>query len=129
MSSPGCPTHDPSNSTCLENGFAAATPTTTTTTCSKQPSTSNQASDDSREAAGSSAGNGRGRKKCYTEEGKRARRKSGGICGYTLETTTGSPPLKHASSAPYSLMCEDDEGLYHRPALVGGSVISLVLIV
>lgn len=122
VSSQNCVSNDP-DSKGLENGFGASHPTT----CTKQPSTSSEASGASSEASGCSSRNARGRRKSQTKEGKRARRKSGDRSGLVLEAVSGSPSLKHASSAPYSLMSEDDgvshsDASYPHPALVGGSI-------
>lgn len=120
VSSPSCVPHDPPDSTGLENGFGVAHPTTHV----KQPSTSSKAS-----GASSQASDGRGRRqKAVAAEGKKARRKIVKGSGYVLEPSVDCPTLKHASSAPYSLMSEDDDGVfpsdasYHHPALVGGTV-------
>lgn len=129
VSSQSCVSNDPPDSNDLENGFGAPHPTT----CTKQPSTSSQAPDASSEASGCSSKNARGRRKAQATEGKKARRKSGERIGRVLEASSGSPFLKHASSAPYSLMSED-EGVFHsdasypHPALVGGSMIAPVTV-
>lgn len=131
VSSPSCVSYDPPLSSCLENGFGATHPTTHI----KQPSTSSKASGASSEVSDSSSRNARGRRqKSHATEGKKARRKSGKGSAYALEASSDSPPLKHANSAPYSLMSEDDgvfhsDASYHHPALVGGTVISLLLVV
>ncbi|XP_045117371.1 phosphatidylinositol polyphosphate 5-phosphatase type IV-like isoform X13 [Portunus trituberculatus] len=118
VSSPSCVSSDPPDSNCLENGFGAALPTTHT----KQSSTSSKASGASSEMSDSSSRNVRSREKSHATEGKKARKKSGQRSVYTLEADCGSPTLKHASSAPYSLMSDDDgvfeiEASYHHPAL------------
>lgn len=112
----------------LENGFDAPHPST------KQPSTSSKASGTSSEAGGCSSRSARGRRKRQTKEEKGAEQKSAARSGLVLETYSGCPSLKHASSAPYSLMCED-EGVFHsgapgpHPALVGGSITDPIMLV
>ncbi|XP_050699159.1 phosphatidylinositol polyphosphate 5-phosphatase type IV-like isoform X2 [Eriocheir sinensis] len=117
VSSQSCVSYDP-DSKDLENGFDAPHPTT----CTKQPSTSSKASGASSEASGCSSRNARGRRKSQTKEGKKARQKSAERSGHAPEANSGSPSLKHASSAPYSLMSEDDgvfrsDAPYPHPAL------------
>lgn len=129
VSSQSCVSYDP-DSKDLENGFDAPHPTT----CTKQPSTSSKASGASSEVSGCSSRNARGRRKSQTKEGKKGRRKSAERSGNAPEANSGSPSLKHASSAPYSLMSEDD-GVFHsdapypHPALVGGSSTAPVMLV
>lgn len=124
VSSPSCVSYDPPDSTGLENGFGVAHPTTHV----KQPSTSSKASGASSQASDGRSRDGRGRRqKSIAAEGKKARRKIGKGSGCALEASIDCPTLKHASSAPYSLMSEDDgvfpsEASYHHPALVGGTV-------
>lgn len=130
VSSQSCVSYNPPDSNDLENGLETPHPST----CTKQPSTSSKTSGASSEASSSSSRNAKSRRKYHATEGKKARRESGERSGLTLETNCGSSSLKHASSAPYSLMSEDD-GVFHsdasypHPALVGGSIVGPLVVV